>query len=54
MKESIHGHECADESTVFLIGFLAVGSASGVTGTAITINRRDYFREKIEKRDKKR
>jgi hypothetical protein len=39
---------------VLLVGFLAVGGARGVTRTAITINRGDYFRKKIEKRDKKR
>jgi hypothetical protein len=39
---------------VLLVGFLAVSGASGVTRTAITINRGDYFRKKIKKRDKKR
>jgi hypothetical protein len=54
VKESVHCHEGADESAVLLVGFLAVSGASGVTRTAITINRGDYFRKKIKKRDKKR
>jgi len=39
---------------VLLVGFLAVSGASGVTRTAITITRGDYFRTQIKKRDKKR